>query len=118
MERREDMETETKALHRVEVGFEAGYGMRLKLIHPEGSCEPATACAECGQRITDPAREPCPDCPTEVKDGECWLQGWVDNLTADELLAGEVEFPVVPECDGETLTLHVAAEPEDIPHGT
>ena len=105
-------EAQTKPLHRVELEFEAGYGATLKLIHPEGACEPATACAECGQKITDPARQPCPDCPDEVDD-ECWLTGWVEQYTADEVLAGSVEFPVVPECDGESLTLHVAAEMSD-----
>jgi hypothetical protein len=103
------MSTETK-LHRVLLEFEAGYGPTLKLIHPDGACEPATACSECGRKLTDPATPPCEVCPEPS--GECWLADWVDNLTAEEMLAGPVEFAVVPECDGETLTLHVAAEQE------
>lgn len=97
-------------LHRVALEFEAGYGPRLKLIHPEGGCEGATACSECGRNITDPATPPCEVCPDPEAAEECWLIGWVEQYTAEEVLSGPVEFAVVPECDGETLTLHVAAE--------
>jgi hypothetical protein len=97
-------------IHRVRLEFEAGYGAKLTLIHPVGGCQVATQCSGCGITVGDPDFPGCEFCPPA--DGEeCWLTGWVDELPPDEMLAGSVEFAVTPECDGESLTLHVAAEP-------
>jgi hypothetical protein len=105
---RAEQEQGPKRLHRVVLEFEPNSPPRLKLIHPKGACERATACGECGKRIGDPAVPDCEFCPDEVED--CWLTGWVEQFTADEVLSGPVEFPVIPECDGEEFTLLVAAE--------
>lgn len=99
-------------LHRVVIEFEPECSPTLKLIHPEGGCERATQCGECGMGVGDPEFPGCECCPRE--DDECWLIGWVEQYAGGEVLAGgPVEFAVVPECDGESLILHVAAEPDE-----
>jgi hypothetical protein len=93
--------------HRVIVEFDDGIYIK-KLIHPEGGCRPVTTCSECYRPVDDAEAtdsKPCPYCPTEAD--ECWVQGWVDNTTASEILHGKVELSVEPDWDGDFCTLTV-----------
>jgi len=78
--------------HKVQVGFEDGR-MTSKLICPGEGCSPPTSCAYCGSPVGEP--EGCDEC----KDGAlandtCWLVSWFENTPVDELLSGEITFPI------------------------
>ncbi|HSC20276.1 MAG TPA: hypothetical protein VLC07_00945 [Solirubrobacterales bacterium] len=98
-----------KELHSVRLDFSDGV-LTGRLIHPESGCQPATNCPECEADTSDPNSERCPMCEGEVPlEGECWIEGWFDQYTINEVLDGEVDLPVIPECDGESFTLKIAA---------
>jgi histidine triad (HIT) family protein len=83
--------------HRVVLSFDGGGSPRLKLLHPESGCAPATQCALCG-RMEGSESAPCYDCKGGF-DPSCWLTDWFDNLSADELLHGSVTVAVTAEWD-------------------
>jgi len=91
--------------HSVELEFDGG-GVFMRLIHPENGCDPPSVCASCGRYAEEPeGQEPCYDCPKP--DDGCWLQGWADNLAADELLKGTVIVPISPEWAGDHAVFHI-----------
>jgi hypothetical protein len=113
-------------IHRILVEFDEGVGLR-KLVHPEGGCQPGNC--ECGRNLSmsleDWVKEnyddderaayaqvaaaqtdarplgTCYDCSdiTEPQVGHCWVQSWFENMSADEIVTGEVEFDVRPVYD-------------------
>lgn len=85
--------------HRVVLYFDDG--LNLKLICPESGCSPASICGECHRTVGDDERQPCAACPPP--DGECWIKGWFDNCTYDELLYGEITVDVECEWDGDHI---------------
>lgn len=93
--------------HRVELDFDDGVSMRL--VHPASGCVGATQCARCARPLDDEEIEPCYDCEN-MDPGECWLQGWADNLTAEELLHGKATLPIKAAFDGDTAEFHVRGE--------
>lgn len=97
--------------HRVALTFEGGL-VSGRLIHPESGCDPATSCPECFSDYSEvPPEDRCRDCrDMKVEEGTCWLEGWFDQFSIEELLEGEVTVPVAAECDGETLILNVTTE--------
>lgn len=90
---RPDFEYEGTRDHRVKLIIQDGY-LAAKLVCPEQGCAPAHRCGHCGHVYGDDETEPCYDCKDHKPTGECWLKGWFDNCTADELLHGKVEFEV------------------------
>lgn len=78
----------------------------MKLICPETGCTPATVCGECHRHIDDEERGPCDECP-DPADTECWVKGWFDNCTYDELLHGEVTVEVECEWDGDQINVEI-----------
>jgi hypothetical protein len=94
-------------------------GAYVKLICPEGGCEPASACSECGRSFDDAEAkdvgqpERCGLCPSYTD--ECWVKTWFDNRDGAELygdvdldLAGRLlPLPIHCEFDGDTLIWHV-----------
>ncbi len=89
--------TQPTEAHRVEIRFDDG--IYAKLIHPEGGCKEATQCINCDADLTLPAdaeHERCHDCEG-INPGECWLEGWFDNLTPEELFHGQITVPVNAE---------------------
>lgn len=94
-------------LHRVVVKFDDGTYLK-ELIHPETGCATGDRCGQCGRGFdADDDSTPCYDCPSEAQKRECWVTGWFDNLSADELLSGRVEIVVRPEFNDDTCVLHV-----------
>lgn len=99
--------------HKVILKFDDG--LYAELICPESGCVPAENCFLCGRSV----HETCPDIPPcyDCKDGlgigadECWLRGWFDNLTAEELLSGNVEVAITAEwdCDHPVVTIQSGA---------
>lgn len=83
---------ERRSPHRLEIELGEG-SFWVKLICPEGGCDPGTQCAYCGADITDPESDRCYDCKGMQPD-ECVLRGWVDNVGA-ELVQGKITLPVV-----------------------
>ena len=84
--------------HRVTLEMD-GYSPSVKqLIHPP-VCEGATSCSFCGRDLADDETKPCYDCKGS-KPGDCWVEGWVDNLTTDEWLSGTVELEFAPTWTG------------------
>jgi hypothetical protein len=120
--------------HRVTLVLERGYvgvHVGVRLVCPEGGCQPVAACRECGRPVDDREAEDagqpgrCEWCPTG--DEECWIKSWFDNLSGEEMYDGpELDltgrtFPVPIECswDGDSLTWRVvgeAREPVVDPH--
>lgn len=95
--------------HRVVLQFDDG--LHLKLICPESGCTPATVCGECYRHVNDAETAPCHDCPPP--DGtECWVKGWFDNCTYDELLAGEIAVEIDAEWHGDHMTAVIAGTPQ------
>lgn len=85
--------------HRVVLTFDDG--VTAKLVCPDNGCTPANICG-CGRDLNEPESEPCYDCgDAETWRDECWLKTWFDDLTADELLHGTIEFPVTATWDGD-----------------
>ena len=98
--------------HRFVLKIEDG-NTSWRIICPDGAadgCGPATACGVCGRTIGDEEIAPCYDCPTVAEAEGCWVQSWVGELTAEEVLYGtvEVEFPVACQWTGDSLEAHVA----------
>lgn len=96
--------------HRVKITFEDGTFLRL--ICPESGCEPPNICPECGSDVRDSeksTREWCDQCEIAVE-GECWIKGWFDNCTAEELLGGTIEVPFDAEGDDGGVTFTVIDE--------
>ncbi len=96
--------------HRVRLLIEDGY-MTLKLIHPEAGCQPALNCV-CG-RAFDESGPGCYDCKDQQPAG-CWLTGWFDNCSAEDLLHGRIEIvvPITAEWDGDSCIAQVSGPPE------
>jgi hypothetical protein len=91
--------------HRVVVEFDGG-AYAVRLIHPEGGCQPTTTCGECYADLsTTPDSQRCDYCPGWEPDG-CWVQGWYDS-DGIELLNGRIEVVVAPTWDGEVCRLPV-----------
>lgn len=86
-----------EAGHRVTMEFDGG-GPYMTLHHPEGGCKAPLTCGLCAADLTDPDTKRCYDCEGMESEG-CWLQGWFDNLGADELLHGKVTVPFDAEWD-------------------
>jgi hypothetical protein len=103
--------------HRFVLKIEDGH-TSWKIICPdEGkACGPATACGSCGRTIGDDEIKPCYDCPSVADAEGCWVQSWVGEAMAEEVIYGtvEVEFPVNCEWNGDGLEAHVAG-PATIP---
>lgn len=98
----------TAETHRLELEFDE-FGVRAKLLHPIRGCETATICPECGSSAPGPSRCGRIDCPDD--DGECWLQGWIDNVEIEEMLTGKVVVPIVAEgaqFDGDRIHIRIA----------
>jgi hypothetical protein len=89
--------------HRVVLTFDDG--LYLKLICPETGCEPASTCGECHRHVDDEERSPCAACPRQG-DG-CWVKGWFDNCTYDELLHGEITAAIEAEWDGDHIIVEI-----------
>ena len=99
--------------HRVIVEFDDG-AYAAKLIHPEGGCDTASMCGQCGRSFDDTETKPCYDCEgmtTKRTFGECWVQGWFDEEGVD-LLHGKVEVIVEEEYDFDHCKLHVVGAHE------
>ena len=93
--------------HRVVVEFDDGIYLK-RLIHPEGGCQGANQCWQCGRSFDDNEVAPCYDCnPPIDRQRECWVQGWFENVSAEELLHGSVELIVEPTFESDTCALHV-----------
>lgn len=86
--------------HRVVLQFDDG--LYLKLICPESGCSSAAYCGECYRYIEDEERKPCDACP-DPADTTCWVKGWFDNSTYDELLHGEITAELDVEWDGDHI---------------
>jgi hypothetical protein len=85
--------------HRAVLKFDDG--LFLELICPESGCEPASVCGECHRFVGDEESLPCAACP-RPEDG-CWVKGWFDNCTYDELLHGEITVALDVEWDGDQI---------------
>ncbi len=98
----------SRDLHRVVVEFDDGSYLK-RLVHPEGGCQTADRCGQCARAFDDTETEPCYDCKPPIPDSyrECWVQGWFDNLTAEELLSGSIELSVDPEWRHDSCLLHI-----------
>ena len=72
--------------YRLRLIIEDGY-VRIRVVHPQSGCTPEAYCSNCGRSFEDTERKPCYDCD-RVPSKECWITGWVDNCSADELLHG------------------------------
>ena len=108
-------------VHRCIIEFEDGV-YAAKLQHPE-KCQGYVQCGQCGADLTDPESTRCYDCKDE-KPGECWVQGWFDNLSVDELFHGMIEVAFEPDWDGEAMTARIISaearpwpEAADLEHG-
>lgn len=97
--------------HRVELEFDGG--LRAKLICPEGGCTPATACGFCGHELGSDEGDGCYDCRDEKGPLDCWIKGWFDNVSAEELLQGKVIIEIDAEWDLDTCIAHIV-EPEAV----
>lgn len=103
--------------HRVIVEFNDGVYLK-KLIHPENGCRAAQMCSQCGRDFADEETVPCYDCkpPVPAEWRECWVQGWFDNVSAEEMLHGRIELTVEPRFDYDSCELHIlnarAANPD------
>lgn len=94
--------------HRVVLDFDGG--LFAGLICSEGTCE-TIECPTCGADLTDPSSDRCAYCE-ETNPGECHLQSWFEAVDAEELLHGEIEFPVSVEwIDGAPLVQIVGGSP-------
>ena len=93
-------------MHRVEITVEDGE-VGLTLIHPESGCETAYQCGLCGHTLGEPGG--CYDCKDQTGPAECWLTGWFDNCTPDELLHGRVSVtvPVTAEWKDDSCAVHI-----------
>jgi hypothetical protein len=104
-----DFTLEVGDQHRVVVEFGDGTYM-TKLIHPD-RCGTADRCGQCGRSYVDPDPDskPCYDCPDDPEKAasECWVQGWFDDSTPDELLHGSVELTVRPVWEFDHCELHI-----------
>lgn len=108
--------------HKVTLVLDRG-SVYVNLICPEGGCDPASHCCECGRPLDDveakDAGQPdrCDLCPSDVD--ECWIKTWFDNSDGAELygdialdLAGRtLPLPIHCEWDGDTLVWYVVQEP-------
>lgn len=92
--------------HRVVLTFDDG--LNLKLICPPGGCEAASTCGECLRHVDDEERGLCPACPRP--DDGCWVKGWFDNCTYDELLHGEITVEIETEWDGDHIIATIGSE--------
>ncbi len=99
------MSTDHTFVLKVEDGYTS-----WRIICPDdgGPCNPAAVCGACGRSTEDTEAKPCYDCPASPAEG-CWVQSWVGNLLAEEVLHGtvEVRFPVVCQWTGDALECHV-----------
>lgn len=94
--------------HCVVLAFDSG-GMFARLVCPDNDpCEHTGSCPDCAADLTDPDSDRCEHCE-EVSPGECWLQSWFDALDGEELLQGEIEFPVSVEWDGDAPQVQIEA---------
>jgi hypothetical protein len=96
-----------EAAHRVVLNFEGG--IFAQLICPgDGRCL-VKQCPACKADLTKAGSKRCDACE-EINPDECWLQSWFDNVDAEELLAGKIEFPVRAEWDGDHPLVHIVPE--------
>lgn len=104
--------SQSSGRHRIVVEFEDGTYL-TKLVHPDAGCVPTNTCSECYADLTNPESTRCDCCPPA---DECWIQGWFDNTTAEELLRGRIEVVVDAEWDQESCLLRVVdvAMPEKV----
>lgn len=104
-------EVSQTSAHRFVLKIEDGYTSWRVICPSDGgdNCGPAIACASCHRSYGDAEIKPCYDCELAAPDG-CWVQSWVGELMAEEVLHGtvEVEFPVTCKFDGDVLEAHVA----------
>jgi hypothetical protein len=100
--------------HRVEIEFDGGYP-RLRLIHPESGCSAPSQCGLCAADLNDPEAKRCYDCK-DMKPEGCWLDGWFENLEADELLRGKVTVPIDAkwDCDHPIITITTPPPPAPV----
>ena len=91
--------------HRVVLEFDDGVYVK-KLIHPEGGCVGADQCGHCAADLTDPDSTRCYDCKGEGPH-ECWVQGWFDNASAEELLHGRIEVEINCRWEFDHMEAHV-----------
>lgn len=94
--------------HRVSITF-GQYGTGARLVHPESGCRTADRCGQCGRAFYDEESKPCYDCtpPIPERFRECWVTGWFENLSAEELFSGTVVLDVEPEFKADACTLHI-----------
>lgn len=92
--------------HRVVLTFDDGLYAKLICPGPGKGCQPATVCASCHRGIDSEGS--CYDCEDGFPD-DCWIKGWFDNLTPDELLHGEITVEIEADFDGETAICSVVA---------
>ncbi len=91
--------------HRVELRFDDGVYAKL-LCPDDGSCELAQSCASCGRAVEgDEGFDRCLDCPGPANG--CWVRGWFENLTAEELLRGTFTVDVDVQWDGESCVAEI-----------
>jgi hypothetical protein len=107
--------------HRVSITFDS-YGISAReLIHPKSGCQTADHCGQCGRAFDNEDVTPCYDCtpPISPRLRECWVTGWFENLTAEELFSGTVVLDVEPEFKADACTLHIvgASMPEKVAPG-
>ena len=98
------------AAHTFVLTVEDGY-TKWRIICPDdgGSCGRGYTCASCGRSLQgDTETKPCYDCPTTPPVG-CWVQSWVGEAAAEEVIRGtvEVRFPVDCQWNGDGLEAHV-----------
>ncbi len=91
---------------------------RWRIICPDdgASCGPAHLCGSCGRVVGDAEIKPCYDCPTTIPEG-CWVQSWVGEAAAEEVIHGTVEvaFPVDCQWNGDGLEAHVLGDAVAVP---
>lgn len=91
-------------LHRLVLTFDDG--LSAELIHPEGGCVGSHQCGHCAADLTDPESERCYDCKGDGPH-ECWVKGWFDNCSPDELLHGSVTVDIDAEWNYDHMTARI-----------